>query len=104
MEPKRAIRNSSDLTEKTQAVKQKIRSYFLNLPAYRDHPFKLGDNESLMQLGLIDSFGITELYAFLEEEFKVIVEPEDMKRDNFESIFAIFQFIKNKQPGLDGGT
>jgi acyl carrier protein len=104
MEPKGAVRISSDMTEKTHAVKQKIRSYFLNLPAYRDHPFKLDDNDSLMQLGLIDSFGIMELYAFLEEAFKVNVELEDMKRDNFESIVAIYQFIKNKQPGLDGGT
>ena len=104
MEPKGTIRISSDLMEKTQAVKQKIRSYFLNLPAYLEHPFKLDDNDSLMQLGLIDSFGITELYAFLEEAFKVNVEPEDMKRDNFESILAIHQFIQNKQAGLDGGT
>jgi acyl carrier protein len=80
-------------------VKEQITRYFQNLPAYRENPFHLRENDSLLALGLIDSFGILEFVSFLEKDFGVECEPEDMTRSNFESLAAIYRFVESKLNG-----
>ena len=80
-------------------IKTKIRAYFEYLPSYRENPFSLRDDDSVIEYGLIDSFGIMDLIAYLFENFGVEIEAEDMEKKNFESITAIEHFIIAK---LDG--
>jgi acyl carrier protein len=80
-------------------MKEQITGYFHNLPAYRENPFPLRENDSLLAVGLIDSFGILEFVSFLEKAFGVECEPEDMTRSNFESLSAIYRFVESKLKG-----
>ncbi|MCP3933657.1 MAG: acyl carrier protein [Bacteroidetes bacterium] len=50
-------------------------------------------DKSLIDEGIIDSFGLIEIASFLEEEFSMEVNEDDMNRDNFGSVDRIIDFI-----------
>jgi acyl carrier protein len=56
-----------------------------------------GSETSLLQSGLIDSLGMMELVAFLEQTFEVHIEDEDLVPENFETISAIARLVESKR-------
>ncbi len=52
--------------------------------------------KSLIDEGIIDSFGLVELAIFMENEFKIVVAEEDMIRPNFGSIDKMVNFISGR--------
>ena len=57
----------------------------------------VGRDESLLDSGLIDSLAIFMLVSFLEEQFRVTIEDEDIVPGNFETINQIVAFVTRKQ-------
>ena len=76
---------------------QKIRSYVLENYLFTDDPAVLGDDDSFLEQGIIDSTGIMEVIFFLEDEFGITVEDEDMIPDNLDSISRICSYINRKR-------
>ena len=58
---------------------------------------ELSDSESFLESGLIDSTGILELIAFLEETFDVEIEDEEMIPENLDSVQRVTHFIASKK-------
>lgn len=56
------------------------------------------DDFPLIENAVIDSLGIFEIVQFIEEEFGVTVEDEDLVIDNFGTIADIAQLIGARQP------
>jgi acyl carrier protein len=56
------------------------------------------DDDSFLEMGLIDSTGVLELVSYLEETHGVKVEDEELVPDNLDSINRIVRFIESKQP------
>jgi acyl carrier protein len=56
----------------------------------------LSDDESLLGSGVIDSTGILELIAFLEEKFQVKFADNELVADNFDSVTKIVSFIQRR--------
>lgn len=52
--------------------------------------------KSLIDEGIIDSFGLVEIATFIENEFSMVVEESEMIRDNFGSVLKIVDFIHGK--------
>lgn len=52
--------------------------------------------KSLVDTGIIDSIGLIEIAAFIEREYSVKVEEEQMTRENFGSVVKIVNFIKQE--------
>jgi len=57
---------------------------------------KLGIDTPLFDKGIIDSTGVLELVAFIEENFKVSINDEELVQDNFSSLTAIEKFLQSK--------
>lgn len=55
------------------------------------------DDASLLDAGVIDSLAIVELTAFLEQEFGIRVDEDDLVPENFDSFRAMDAFVKSKQ-------
>lgn len=72
-------------------VMQFIRKNFLF-----DEKRTLSDQESLIASGVIDSTGILELISFLETNFKVKFEDQELIAENFDSIDRIKTFLSKK--------
>jgi acyl carrier protein len=47
--------------------------------------------------GVIDSLGITELIGFLEREYGIKVDDEDIDAENFRSIDSVAAFVERKR-------
>lgn len=56
----------------------------------------LGNEDSLLEKGIIDSTGVLELVAFIEETYSFKIKDEELIPENLDSIKNISQFIQNK--------
>ena len=58
------------------------------------------DDDSFMENGIIDSTGVLELLEFLEEQFDMEVEDEEIIPDNLDSISKLTTFIHKKKENV----
>ena len=56
----------------------------------------LVDDASFLDEGIIDSTGILELVNFLEEEFSISVEDDELVPENLDSINNVVAFLAKK--------
>lgn len=56
-------------------------------------------DRSLIDQGIIDSFGLVEITAFIEQKFAVKVLETDMTRESFGSMNKMARFISARMPG-----
>ncbi len=56
----------------------------------------LEDNTSFLEEGIIDSTGVLELVTFLEEEFEIQIEDEELIPENLDSINNVTAYLKRK--------
>lgn len=84
---------------KSDEIKSQVRE-FVKANFLFDDRRVLGDDESLLGSGTVDSTGILELISFLEQNFNAKFKDQDLVADNFDSIskIAIFVAGKNKSP------
>jgi acyl carrier protein len=61
-----------------------------------DEELNLSEEDSLLERGIIDSTGVLELVAFIEETFSFKINDEELAPENLDSIKNISQFIQNK--------
>ena len=62
---------------------------------------ELSFDTHLFDRGIIDSTGVIELIAFIEENFNITISSEELVLDNFFSLSAITKFMQNKNNQLD---
>ncbi|HEY7746258.1 MAG TPA: acyl carrier protein [Desulfuromonadales bacterium] len=56
----------------------------------------IADDDSLIDQGIIDSFGIMALLGFLEERFDVIIDGDELLPENFATLAAISALVEKK--------
>ncbi len=79
--------------------RQRIKQYLLENFLFSNDDSALGDTDSLIRSGILDSTGIHELVLFIEEEFQIAVTPEEMVPANFDSLEAVDGFLARKRAG-----
>jgi acyl carrier protein len=77
-------------------IKDKLRLFILENFLFTDDQSKLNNEDSFMDQGIIDSTAVLELIFYLEEEFSIKVEVEDMVPANLDSIDKVTRFIESK--------
>lgn len=75
---------------------QQIRRFILTNYLFTEDESRLGDSESLMKSGILDSTGILELIMFLEETFGIKVADEEMAPENLDSVANAVAFLGRK--------
>jgi acyl carrier protein len=63
----------------------------------------LGDEDSLLQLQIVDSTGFLELVGFLESEFGIKVADDEMLPENLDTLGSIDAFLERKIGREPGG-
>ncbi len=79
------------------SVETKIRDYILENYLFTDDQSALENDTSFLDKGIIDSTGIMEVIAFLQEEFEIEVEDEEMIPENLDSVNNIVAYVTKKQ-------
>lgn len=73
-------------------VKVKIKAFLGRY--FRKH--ELQDDEDIFSLGFVNSLFAMQLVMFLEKEFGIRVENEDLDLNNFKTVNTICELIKKK--------
>ena len=82
----------------TAAVRAKIRAHIVeNLLLGAEQ--ELSDTASLIDAGILDSTGAMELVAFIEAEFAITVDDEELTPENLDSIANICALVERKLTG-----
>jgi acyl carrier protein len=55
------------------------------------------DDDSMLDKQIIDSTGVLELVAFLEEQFQIHISDEEMVPENLDSVSRICDFLNRKR-------
>jgi len=76
----------------TEENKVRIRRFLKSV--LRNHD--LQDNEDIFALGLVNSLFAMQLVQFVEHEFGMTVEDEDLDVENFNTVNAISQLVERK--------
>jgi len=63
----------------------------------------LGDDDSFIEQGIIDSTGILELIYFLEENYSIKVDDADLLPENLDSINRVVGFLQRKAKNSNAG-
>lgn len=76
-------------------MKDKIRTFIVeNFLFGQDEG--LNDDTSFLDGGIIDSTGILELVNFLEEQFSIKVDDEELVPENLDSIVNVVNYLEKK--------
>lgn len=76
--------------------RQSIRTFLARNFLLSEEPLPVGDDESLMEHGIVDSTGVLELILFLEEHFGVKVADHEAIPGNLDSVARISVFVANR--------
>lgn len=60
---------------------------------------EIRDEDPLLEKGILDSLGVLSVVTFMEEEFGVLIEDDDLVPENFQSILSMVRFIAYKHSG-----
>jgi acyl carrier protein len=78
-------------------IKNQIRDFIQTSFLFREGRQQIADDESLLGAGLIDSTGILELVSYLETEFDIAVQDEEIVPENLDSIGLIAAYVAMKR-------
>lgn len=76
----------------------RVRTFVQENFLYAMPDFELGDDDRLLERGVVDSMGVAEMIAFVESEFGVFTSDEEVSEANFGSLSAVARFVLGKQP------
>ena len=77
-------------------MRDKIRKFITENFLFGQDDGGLTDNDSFLEKGIIDSTGVLELVAFVEESFGIKVEDNELVPENLDSVNNLINFISAK--------
>lgn len=78
------------------SVENRIREYILENYLFTNDPSMLDSGDSFLQKNILDSTGMLEVIYFLEDEFGIKVQDEEMVPENLDSVNRIVAFLGRK--------
>jgi acyl carrier protein len=57
----------------------------------------LSNDDSFLDRGIVDSTGVLELVAFLEEKYEITIQDQELIPDNLDSINRLVKFLERKR-------
>jgi acyl carrier protein len=80
----------------TSEIGREVRAFLVDT-------FLLGDDDgfaddaSLLDSGIVDSTGVMEVVAFLEERFGIVIDDDELVADNLDSVDRLAAFVSRKR-------
>ena len=80
----------------TDEIAQRVRAFLVDTFLLGDDD-GFGNGESLLDSGIVDSTGVMEVVAFLEESFAITVDDDELVADNLDSVERLAAFVARKR-------
>jgi acyl carrier protein len=78
-------------------LEDEIRLFLADIFFLGDDPASIPASKSLIDGGIIDSTGVLELVGFLEEQYGIQIEDDELLPENLDSIDYIVKFVTRKR-------
>ncbi len=79
-------------------TEQRVRQFIVE-NFYLSDPASIDDDTLLVTNGIVDSTGMLEVIAFLEDQFAIRISDQEMTPENLESVSRIARFVSRKRSG-----
>ncbi len=79
-----------------QGLEQEIRKFVVDNFLFGQDDSRLGDGDSFLEHGIIDSTGVLELVSFLETRFGMKIADAELLPENLDSIDGVAAFVRRK--------
>ena len=76
---------------------QKIRTFIFENFLFDADESALGNDDSFLEQGIIDSTGVLELVNWLEETFDIQVDDTELIPENLDSVNRLAAFLERKK-------
>lgn len=83
----------------SETVQSIVKDFIIENFRFGDTSFEIGGAESLIENDVIDSTGVLELVAFLEERFDITLVDADIVPANLDTLDRIAAFVERKMHG-----
>ncbi|MBN1657998.1 MAG: acyl carrier protein [Anaerolineae bacterium] len=80
-----------------KTIEATIRQFISEKILFSSNGYPYLDDASFLEEGIIDSMGIMELVAFVDEHFGITVEDTELVPDNFDSITRLAGYVQLKK-------
>ena len=77
-------------------IKEVIREFVVQELVENGFKDDIGNDESLVDLEILDSLSMLKLLTFLDEHFNIFLSDDELDPDNFASVNLICQFVQEK--------
>ena len=84
------------LTSMSESISKEIKAFVVSNFLYGQDADSLGDEQSFLENGIIDSTGVLELVAFLEQQFGISVADRELVPENLDSVQNATRFVSRK--------
>jgi len=78
------------------AIAQQVRDFVLSNFLFGKGGEQLADDKSFLENGIIDSTGVLELMAFLEQQFGIAIDDRELVPENLDSVACVTRFVCRK--------
>lgn len=74
-----------------------LRKYIKETFLLQSDAADVGDDDPLLESGIVDSMGILQFVNFIEAEYGIDVDDDEIVPENFETMTEIAAFVKAKR-------
>lgn len=78
------------------AYENQIRDFLSRNLLFSDGTFPYEDETSLLEEGIVDSMGVMEVVMFVQSNFGIAVDANEITRSNFDSVGKLAAYIRGK--------
>jgi acyl carrier protein len=83
-------------------IVERVQAFVVENFLYARRDVQLTIDDALLERGIIDSMGVVELIAFIEDEFGIEVGDDDVTEQNFGTLADIATFVLSRQAVIAG--
>ncbi|HHI02073.1 MAG: acyl carrier protein [Candidatus Zixiibacteriota bacterium] len=77
-------------------IRSALRAFIMESFLFGNTEQAFDDSDSFMENGIVDSTGILELISFIEEQYNIQIDDEELIPENLDSINNLVSFIARK--------
>ncbi len=82
-------------------IKKEVKRFIIKMFMFGINEIPFSDKDSFLENGLLDSIGILELVEFIEKEYGITCEDEELVPENLDSLANVAGYIIKK---VNGGS
>jgi acyl carrier protein len=78
-------------------VVERTRNYVQEQFLYAQTDVRLSEDDLLFERGVVDSMGALELVQFLENEYEILIDDDEVTEQHFRSLRSIADYVCSKR-------